>query len=83
MPSRDTRDSVQTGVILVLLAAAVILARRNLRSGRADRRGAFRLAVMIFAIFISSWVLLPHLSRLRKKPIDSSSTSASASSSRA
>ena len=42
--SRDSRDSVQTGVILVLLAAAVILARRNLRSGRADRRGAFRLA---------------------------------------
>ena len=62
--NRDSRDSVQTGVVLVLLVAAVVLARRNLRSGRADRRGAFRLGVMMFAIFISTWVLLPHLTRL-------------------
>jgi Protein kinase domain len=62
--NRDSRDSVQTGIILALLVAAVVLARRNLRSGRADRRGAFRLAVMMFAIFVSTWVLLPHLTRL-------------------
>jgi len=34
---------------LSMLVAGVMLARRNLRLGRGDRRGAFRLAVFVFA----------------------------------
>jgi serine/threonine-protein kinase len=32
-----------------VLAASIVFARRNLRLGRGDRRGAFRLAVFVFA----------------------------------
>jgi hypothetical protein len=58
------RGSVGTAIILVLLVAAVVLARRNLRSGRADRRGAFRLGVFMFFLYTVTWVLLPHVSGL-------------------
>jgi serine/threonine-protein kinase len=42
----------------VALAATVILTRRNLRLGRGDRRGAYRLAVLSFVL-----LTLAHLSR--------------------
>ena len=51
-------------LILVLLVSAVVLARWNLKSGRADRRGAYRLAVVLFFDYAAFWVLLPHLSTL-------------------
>ena len=41
-----------------------VLARRNLRSGRADRRGAFRIGALLFFILSATWVLLPHTSSL-------------------
>jgi len=50
--------------ILVLLVVAVLLARRNIRSGRADRRGAFRLAAFHFFLYAAIWLFLPHLTRL-------------------
>jgi len=37
---------------LAVVAAAIVLARRNLRLGRGDRRGAWRLAVFAFASLI-------------------------------
>ncbi|MCI0387800.1 MAG: serine/threonine protein kinase [Acidobacteria bacterium] len=36
---------------------AALLARRNLRQGRGDRKGAFRLAVYIFVVTALGWVL--------------------------
>src|SRR5262245_23900818 len=36
---------------------AALLARRNLRLGRGDRKGAFRLAVYIFVVIALGWVL--------------------------
>ena len=51
-------------LILVLLVLAVVLARWNLKSGRADRRGAYRLAAVLFFVYAAFWVLLPHLSSL-------------------
>ena len=51
-------------LILVLLVSAVVLARQNLKSGRADRRGAYRLAAVLFFTYAAFWVLLPHLSNL-------------------
>jgi hypothetical protein len=60
----ESRDSVSTAIILLLLAAAVVLARRNIRSGRADRRGAYALGVVMFMLITVSWALLPHVVRL-------------------
>jgi hypothetical protein len=42
---------------LVLLAGGALLARRNLRLGRGDRRGAMRLALFNFAAFMIDWAL--------------------------
>jgi hypothetical protein len=62
----DSDDSgpLPTILILVLLVVAVVLARNNLRSGRADRRGAFRLATVLFFTFVTFWILAPHLSAI-------------------
>ncbi len=57
----EATGPIPTIVILVLLLAAVLLARRNIRSGRADRRGAFRLAAFFFLLYAVFWLLLPHL----------------------
>jgi hypothetical protein len=47
--------------VLLLLFTAAMLARTNLRSGHADRRGALRLAV--FAVFVktATWATLDHV----------------------
>ncbi|HEV3254107.1 MAG TPA: serine/threonine-protein kinase [Candidatus Acidoferrales bacterium] len=45
---------------LSLMVAGVMLARRNLRMGRGDRRGAFRLAVFILAAWGLAWFLGVH-----------------------
>jgi serine/threonine-protein kinase len=44
-------------LIAALLAGAIALARFNLKSGRADRRGANRLALILIGVWIASWVL--------------------------
>jgi predicted Ser/Thr protein kinase len=55
------------GVILILsftciILAGVFLAVRNLRQGRADSRGAFRLSVFIFLVtFASSLLVADHI----------------------
>jgi hypothetical protein len=56
--------TVATVIILLLIVAAVVLARRNIRSGRADRRGAFRLAVFLFFLIATTWAFLPHAADL-------------------
>ena len=60
----NSRGVVPTLLILILLGSAVLLARRNIRSGRADRRGAFRLAAFHFFLYAIFWLLLPHLTSL-------------------
>lgn len=48
---------------LVFLAAGltnVLLVRHNLRLGRGDRRGAFRLALYIFGAQLLAWLLQTH-----------------------
>jgi hypothetical protein len=46
------------GIILVgLLAGAALLARRNLRLGRGDRKGAKRLAILRFTLNCASFVV--------------------------
>jgi serine/threonine protein kinase len=41
----------------VLLAGAALLARRNLRSGHGDRRGAFRTAAIVFICQAVGWMI--------------------------
>lgn len=66
-PARDRQAaeaaSSQLGYIVLLVVAAVVvtgailLARRNLRQGRGDRRGAFRLAAAVFASSMLGWLV--------------------------
>ena len=49
-----TRFSVELGLLAVALTiptGALLLARRNLRLGRGDRKGAFRVAAFVFASY--------------------------------
>jgi serine/threonine-protein kinase len=69
VPPRSTIDTVAAwilvSVLAVLLAGAVILARRNITSNRADRHGALRLAVFIGAGAFLSWIVeAQHLTRV-------------------
>jgi serine/threonine-protein kinase len=50
--------------ILALLVIAGILTRRNLKTGRADRRGAFRLGVFVVSLTMVGWALWPHMADL-------------------
>jgi hypothetical protein len=53
------------GILAILLVAAVVggalfFASRNLRSGRGDRRGAWRLAALVLALNSGAWLLSEH-----------------------
>jgi serine/threonine protein kinase len=50
------------GVTIVVLAGAAILARRNIREGKGDRRGAARLAAYMTAVLMALWVCQVHVS---------------------
>jgi serine/threonine-protein kinase len=47
-------------ILLALMIGAVLLARRNLRLGRGDRKGAFKMAVFVLAVGALGWVLDAH-----------------------
>jgi serine/threonine-protein kinase len=57
-PSGGGRNAIY---VTILLAGAVVAARANLKSGRADTRGAFRLAAFIFFVLVGQWILSPHV----------------------
>jgi hypothetical protein len=44
-------------LVPLLLVAGVVLARRNLKSGRGDRRGAAAAGIFMLATGIASWVI--------------------------
>ncbi|MGD0007797.1 MAG: serine/threonine-protein kinase [Terriglobia bacterium] len=48
------------GLFLAVLVGAVFLARRNLRLGRGDRRGAFRLAIFVLVLLVLAWGIEAH-----------------------
>jgi hypothetical protein len=70
-PDRAEDDSTSTAntitfAILTLVAlvgcfGGAWLARRNLAQGRGDRRGAYRLAVVFFAVQMALWLTRSHL----------------------
>jgi hypothetical protein len=47
-------------LLLAMLLGGAMLARRNLRLGRGDSRGAFRLAAFVFAASAVAWLLGAH-----------------------
>ena len=57
---QDTSDSNWMFIWLVL-AAAAYAAWRNLRDGRADRRGALRLAAFMTIVSAAVWLFAPHV----------------------
>lgn len=55
-PSRSFGFTGFEVLVASLLAGGVLLARRNLRLGRGDRRGALRLAAASFALVSLQWL---------------------------
>jgi len=57
-PSTSEKLSATSWVLIVVttLCVAAYLARRNLRLGRGDRRGASRFATAVFAISAAAWM---------------------------
>jgi serine/threonine-protein kinase len=48
------------GLTVVLMGAAGFMARRNIVLGRGDRRGAFRVALVLFALGLPAWAFGAH-----------------------
>ena len=52
---------IAVGVLaLIVLTGAFLLARHNLRLGRGDRKGAFKLALFIFILQMVAWLFGAH-----------------------
>jgi serine/threonine-protein kinase len=49
-----------TSLFVVVVLSAVLLAWRNVRVGRSDRKGAFRLALYIFSTTLAAGLLVAH-----------------------
>jgi hypothetical protein len=47
-------------LIVSMLVAGALLARRNVRLGRGDRRGGFRLAAFVFGTWAVAWIFGAH-----------------------
>ena len=62
--SEPTRNKVFTVMLIVIcllaLFGSALLARRNLRLGRGDRRGAMRIAVVFLVVRMLVWAFAEH-----------------------
>jgi serine/threonine-protein kinase len=47
-------------ILFTLIVAGLMLARRNIRLGRGDRRGALRISAYVFATSMIAWLLRAH-----------------------
>jgi tRNA A-37 threonylcarbamoyl transferase component Bud32 len=58
-PSRSVRvvSAIGTLIVLALLAGGLLLVRVNLATGRADRRGAGRIALFLLVVWTLAWAL--------------------------
>jgi len=63
-PTRSFRSRIGGAVIVIvvfsLLLAGVVFARRNIRLGRGDRRGALQISTYVFAASMIAWLLRAH-----------------------
>ncbi len=60
-PGRRAGNLLLLGIILSVVAGAALLARRNYIRGSGDRRGASRLAYVIFATLMALWLCRGHI----------------------
>ncbi len=54
------REAAILFIIFSVMVAGALLARRNLRMGSGDRRGAFRVALFCGAATMLAWLFLAH-----------------------
>lgn len=47
-------------VFILVMLGSTLIAWRNLKLGRGDRKGAFRLAIFLFVIFFLNWLFTSH-----------------------
>ncbi len=64
-PMRAEKNrAVEWTYLLIVLLAAALVARRSLRLGRSDRKGAFRLGLFILSLNLLTWLFeashVPH-----------------------
>jgi serine/threonine-protein kinase len=58
---------IQVTLFPILIIAGVWLARHNARRGKGDRKGAAKIALLVFALWIAVWVLLgAHVLNMRE-----------------
>jgi serine/threonine-protein kinase len=60
-PGAQQRNQGNSIIVLMLLAAAAFAAYANVRRGRADKRGAFRLGTFTFFMLAAIWLIGPHV----------------------
>jgi serine/threonine-protein kinase len=53
-------QGLASALLLLVVASAVLLARRHWRAGRGDPTGAARLAAFVFVVLTASWVASAH-----------------------
>jgi len=63
-PASAPNSSNSPAFVFLLLVGAAVAGRANLKSGRADTRGALRLAGFIFCVIVTQYVIGPHVSNL-------------------
>jgi serine/threonine-protein kinase len=54
-------SSLEALVMPALMLAGAVLARRNVKLGRGDRKGAFRAAAFVFFTILAAWVFRRHV----------------------
>jgi serine/threonine-protein kinase len=59
-PQTNAQRLVTSTFLLSILVGGLLLARRNLRLGRGDRRGAFRVSILVGATSLLGDLLLTH-----------------------
>ena len=57
---QKTQDILGITLFVLILLGSVAVARWNLTRGRGDRRGAFRLAFVVFVLLLALWLTRSH-----------------------
>jgi serine/threonine-protein kinase len=53
----NVANAILVTILFALLIGGTLLARRNVRLGRGDRRGAFRIATFMFVVGMLEWAI--------------------------
>jgi len=68
-PTLEATQVLLTLLFVFLIVAALVLARRNLAAGRADRSGGVRLALVILVLGLVEWTATAHHMGLRSQEL--------------